>query len=519
MSDAFDKEDGYTNEFHEPDNGDVFTPVDSELPPSLEVPEPELFVPDQPKVNFTQERRASGEPIKDTAPVMSIIQESYKNVNQVLERNDALLTAMHAGQLVTDEHDELWMAHLFAGLNHIELENTPVGATERPESHWRDGVTLTGAPKLMRPGRPQQRFDRNKRNSKEAALAYLNYKAGLGGNYETFLPHSGIWVRLRRPSLSEIVAMQTELQSLRLKLGNETKGLAFSHASFRMLDAVTDLAINCVVASNRQYNTPTDLEEEMSIFDESLLHHALAAVMYPDGFNYSVPCIADPDNCNGVTQFKMNMSNIVFYDDAVFTQEQRRFIAKQFTPGSDADFKAYRDAFSVGGTKIQWLDDIGIRLAPPSIAKRRASAKIWYDTLIEMSKGAFNESPDGNQRYEYIRRLQHATKATQYSHWIEAIYERDDEAANLEDQMFTDDQDIIIDFISSTISEHEYFERFVEGVNNFANEAIIGLCALPSHNCTECNKPQGIAYNERLPHLVPLDMLATFFTLAAQRVA
>lgn len=518
--DSFDSNDDYTSVYLTKDSEtSVSVEASGEMPPSLEVTEKKIFKPDQPKVNFEQERKAHGPAIEKTNPIISYIQESYRNVNKVLERNEKLLEAMHSGELVTNDHDDIWLANLFAGLNNISLDDTPLGATERKDTMWRDGVAIEGQNRLLRPGRPAQAYDKTKKNSKESALAYLSWKAGMGGNYETFLPHSGIWIRLRRPSLGEIVAMQTELQSLRVRLGNDTKGLAFSHASFRMLDAVTDLALSCVVASNRQYSTPSDLEEELSIFDESLLHHALASVMYPDGFNYSVPCIADPDNCNGVTQFKMNMSNVVFYDDAIFTKEQRRFIAKRFNPATADDFKAYREAFTIGHSKVTWMGNVGIKLSPPSIAKRRVSAKLWYDTLIEMSKGAFNESPEGNQRYEYIRRLQHATKATQYSHWVDAIYLQDEEASSLDDQFFTDDQEIIMGFISSTISEHEYFDMFVEHVNEFSNESIIGVCALPSHNCTECKSPQGLAYNERLPHLVPLDILATFFTLAAQRVA
>lgn len=515
--DQFEADDEYSNTFIEQ--------MDDEATPGLEAPVDDaeeakpLFKPDQPFVNFVSTRKPCGTPIKGQKPVMSYIQESFKTVNKMLELNSKLLDAMHSGQMVTDTHDVQWMATLFAGLNNISLDDTPLGATSRPNSLWKDGISIQGTETLMRPGRPAQAYDKSKKNSKEAALAYLSYRSGMGGNYETFLPHCGQWIRLRRPALGEVVAMQTELQSLRVRLGNDTKGLAFSHASFRMLDAVTDLALNCVVASNRQYTTPSDLEHEMSIFDECILHHALAAVMYPDGFNYSVPCIADPDNCNGVTEFKMNMSNVIYYDDAIFTNEQRRFIAKGFKPATEEEFKAYRDAFTIGHAKVIWMDDVGIKLAPPTIAKRRVSAKLWYDTLIEMSKGAFNESPEGNQRYEYIRRLQHATKATQYSHWVEAIYLKDEEATTLEDQLFTDDQEIIMEYISSTISEHEYFDRFVDLVNDYSNESIIGIVALPSHNCPDCNKPQGLTFNERLPHLVPLDMLATFFTLAAQRVS
>lgn len=521
--DQFDKDDNYTNEFmEEAASGLTPTPETQGMPPSLEVNVPDdepIFRPDQPKVVFTAERKANGAPREGEDSVLSYVAENFQTLNKVLERNSELLDAMRKGQLTNTSMDVEWLATLITGLNNISLDSAPTGALSRGESHWRDGISIPGFDKLIRPGRPAQKYDRNKRNSKEDALAYLSYRSGMGGTYETFLPHAGIWVRLRRPSLGEVVSMQTELQSIRVKLGNDTKGLAFSHASFRMLDAVTDLAVSCITASNRQYKTATDLEDEISIFDECILHHALAAVMHPDGFNYSVPCIADPRNCSGVTQFKMNMSNVVWYDDAVFTTEQRKHLAKRFQPATNEEFETYRKSFSIGAPKVFWMGEIGVKLTPPSVAERRTAAKLWYDTLIEMSQGAFNESPEGNQRFDYIRRLQQATKATQYSHWVSAIYIKDEEATDFEDQMFTEDPEIIMEYISSTISEHEYFDIFVEQVNAYSNESIIGVIALPSHNCPTCSSPQGITFNERLPHLVPMDMLATFFTLAAQKVS
>lgn len=523
--DRFDEEDSYKNEFTETMSAvpaEATVGLGDAMPPDLSVPEPEpqtLYKPYQQPVNFTAERKANGTPVEGETSLISYVCENFATINAVLERNNELLESMRKGQLTNTKHDIPWLATLISGLNSVTLDETPTGALYRTESHWRDGVSIPGVDKLIRPGRPAQKFDKAKRHSKEDALAYLSYRSGMGGTYETFLPHSGIWIRLRRPSLGEVVAMQTELQSIRVQLGNDTKGLAFSHASFRMLDAVTDLAMSCVTGSNRQYKTASDLESEISIFDECVLHHALAAVMYPDGFNYSVPCIADPNACSGVVQFKMNMSNVVWYDDSVFTNDQRKFIAKKFQPGTQEDFDAYRKAFSIGNPKVFWMGEVGVKLTPPSVAERRVAAKLWYDTLVEMSQGAFNESPDGNQRFEYIRRLQQATKATQYAHWVSAIYLKDEEATDFEDQLFTDDPEIIMEYISSTISEHEYFDLFVEKVNGYANESIIGIIALPSHNCPTCSSPQGLTFNERLPHLVPIDMLTTFFTLAARKVS
>ncbi len=525
--DQFDQDDNYRNEFMEPPRIPEFPADVAPVPDALEPEGEEPWTPEFPAQNFVAERSDAGTPIEGEDPIMSYVRESFSTINKVLERNNELLEAMRTGQMTNSNTDIRWLATLITGLNNIDLNDAPVGALSRAGSRWTDGVAPIegwehGGPKLVRAGRPAQKYARGQRQSKEAALAYLSYRSGMGGTYETFLPHSGIWVRLRRPSLGEVVAMQTELQSLRVQLGNDTKGLAFSHANFRMLDAVTDLAVSCITASNRQYKTPADLESEISIFDESILHHALATVMYPNGFNYSVPCIADPSSCNGVTDFKMNMSNVIWYDDSVFTKEQRKFIAKRLTPSTEDEFAEYRKQFSIGNPKIFWLNDIGIKIAPPSVAERRIAAKLWYDTLIEMSQGAFNEPPEGERRLEYIKRLQTATKATQYAHWVSAIYLKDEgneDIVDIEDLLFTDDAEIIMEFISSTISEHEYFDAFVEQVNAFSNESIIGVVAMTSHNCPVCEKPQGVAFNKRLPHLVPIDMLATFFTLAARRVS
>lgn len=528
----FDAEDNYTNDFlsdnpPEPgeENGQEAPDDDSDdgddAADNQEETEEvkELWTPNIREFKSVIERRAAGTPLAKENPILSYFGENYEIVNEVITRNESLLKAFRSGDLTMNDKDRLWMATFIAALSNADLNEAPNKALYRPESVWRDGIGNPAAEKHpLRPGRPQQKFDKNRRQSKEDTLAYLSYRSGQGGTYETFLPHSGIWVRLRRPALSEVVAMQTNLQAIRLKLGNETKGLAYSHASFKMINAITDLAVSCIVGSNRQYTTPSDLENEISIFDETILHHALAAVMYPDGFNYNVPCIADPDKCNAITEFKMNMSNIVFYDDAVFTKEQRKFIAKRFAPATEEDFANYRSSFSIGGPKVIWLDQVGIKLAPPSISERRIAANLWHDTLVQMTSGAFNEAPEESQRWAYISRLRDVTQATQLAHWVKAIYLLDPDAVDFEDQLFTDDPEILMEYVSSTLSEAEFYDQFRDAVLQYVNDGVIALVAKPSHQCEHCKSPQGEAFYKRMPHLVPIDMLSTFFTLAARKV-
>lgn len=485
--------------------------------PAQEI-ERDTYVPDQKPVNFLNERKPSVAPIPDKNPSLAFIRENPNTIIDVLNRCNDVLKLMQEGKMAESTRDQLWLASISSGMRHTSLETSPYGALEREGSYWRDGIDA-GGQRLERPGTPQQINDRTRKVSKESQLAYLNSRSGQGASFEAFLPRSGIWVRMRQPTLDELVTLQTELQALKLNLGAETKGASYSHADFIMLDLITNLALSCVIGSNKSFNTPADLENEITLFDEVALHHGLASTLYIDGFNYSNPCIADPDKCSSVTQFKMNMANIIYYDNNVFSADQKKFIAKRFQPATDDDFKAYREAFSIGNAKVIWLDNIGLKLAEPTIAARKRSGRQWYDGLVEMSQGVFNEPPHGNSRLAYIQKLKKSTIATQYSHWVVAIYDKDDDAVNFEDQLYSDDPELILEYMKGTLSTPEFSTRFADAITNFCNESIIVIVGLVSHNCEVCNSVQGKAFNERLPHISPIDMVITFFTLAGRKVA
>lgn len=534
MHDGFEAKDNYVDPDWGQESRDTYVepeqPQEDELLPEVgvipndelivpdQVVDREIYIPEQTAVNFLNERKPFSEAIPDKDPVLAFIRENPNTIANVLNRCNDVLTAMHEGRYAETDRDKRWLAAIVSGMKHTSLEESPNGAFEREGSYWRDGIEDPAQAKLTRPGPPKQANDRSRKTSKENQLAYLNSRSGQGGTYESFLPRSGLWVRMRQPTLDELVTLQTELQALKLNLGAETKGASYSHADFLMLDLITTLALQCVIGSNKTFNTPADLEHEITLFDEPLLHHGLAATLYPGGFNYCNPCIADPDVCSAVETWKMNMSNIIYYDNSVFNAEQKKFIAKRFHPASDADFETYRTSFGTGNPEVIWLDNIGLKLAEPTVASRRMSGKQWYDGLVEMSQGVFNEPPHGNSRLAYIRKLKDATTATQYSHWVTAIYDKDEDAVDFEDQLFSDDPELILEYMKGTLSTPEYSERFATAVANYCNKSIIGIVGLVSHNCSVCSTPQGVAFNTRLPHIVPIDMVITFFTLAGRKV-
>ncbi len=495
---------------------------DSDQEESAEPLKGEELVIDQAVVNFETLRdvaKRNGAELKPSDYKLAFILENPKTVTAILDRYDDFLKKLGSEQFVPKKEDVSWYESLVLGLHYTNNTDCPIGATEREGSKWTQGIYGNDKSILLRPGRPAQRIEKNKRYTKEELITYLSRKSGGGGTYDAFLPTSGLWLRLREPSLAEVVAMLTEIDQTTVKVGMQTKGLMFSNASAVPANAVTALALSCVISANVNFTTPTDLEELISVLDEPILQHALAAVMHPEGFDYKVPCIADIANCSATIEFKAIMSSIVWYDNLAFTSEQRKLASRRFArPSTKEEILAYKEQFSIGNDKVFWFGDIGVKLSIPSVYQRRVYVDEWIEALTDMTSGAFNEAPDGPNRRAYIDRLNEATKAAQFGQWVKGIYERTEDAISEEDMMITDDPEIIKDFLSNVLSRENNIEKFFEAVTKFSNESILGIVALPSHQCPECNGSQGNVLNDRFPHLVPIEVLPVFFTLAGRKV-
>lgn len=507
----------------EPVEEELAPVVEPEINQTLEATEDIQVEINQPAINFETERpTCTTNPPKDsdTDFNLAFIAENPKTTEKIIEAYGSILEKLTSEEIVLSEKDREWIRNLTLGLQFTSNNEAPIGATSREGSKWTQGIRSNNDI-LMRPGRPAQRIDRSgaKRYSKEEILSYLGRQAGGGGTYDVMLPCSGLWLRLREPSLSEVVTLITEIEQIKTNVGLDSKGLAFSNTQAVAASNITNLALECVIAANVNFTTSGDLEELISVLDEPILHYALAAVMYPDGFNYKVPCIANVNSCSEVIEFKMNMSNIIWYDNLKFTKEQRRLLERKFSRISTLEeLEKYREDFLIGDDKIFWINKIGVKLAIPNLYQRRVYVDAWIESLVEMSSHIFNESNEGMKRTNYINKLNEATKALHYGQWVKGLYEQDETSSDVEDQLISDDPEVIKSFLSDVMSREGMVEKFFDSVAKFSNESITGLVALPSHDCPSCKGTQGNVLNERFPHLVPIDVIPVFFTLAGRKV-
>lgn len=487
-------------------------PATFEKPADSKVGEDGIYRPVQPKVNYVETRTLSNPKVDGKPVVLSLLRESPRTFQSLLEERESFFALLGTKSIPETEDEKLWQTALWDAMQNTTMEETPLRATERAESLWVQ--ELTYGESRVRSGRPKQK-PTHARSSRPEIHSFLTKESGLGGTHDALLPHSGVWIRLRVPTLQEVINMQSSLVQKRVQLGKETKGLALSNAGAVMMNVINDLALNCVIGSNAKYRTPSDLEQQISSLDEPFLHSALASAMYSDGFNYSHPCIADVEKCSATIEAHLNMLDLQWYDQNSFTEAQLQHLMKRFNACEDEALDTYRQAFSRGGPRIVWFGRIGVQLEVPTIAERRTAGDAWIRSIVDMTQGAFNEAPHEANRSALIERLARASTARQYAQWVTQIHHREDEQAEI--KFITDDRVAIDDYLNDILSDGTYSEQFFAAVTKYIDDSLVGLVAIPSFNCTQCNTPQASVFHERMPHLIPLDTVTTFFTLAARK--
>jgi hypothetical protein len=486
---------------------------DDEPQETPEDDKPIPFTPEQKKVNFRIDRPVDSERLPAATAVISFMRENPETFEEILKVHERFFSDVESGEITQEQSDLKWLETLQNAIEHVDMNATPRRATYREGSQWVQFFEHNG--RKIGPSRPK--IVLSDKPAKSDLLAYLTRKSGMGATHEFPMPHTGIWIRLRTPTNTEVANMIQRLQNIAVRLGRATKGQGFSNRIAVYNNALTDLSMQCITHTNMAASTPGDIEHRLSALDEPILHHALASTMFPGGFNYRHTCIADPSKCNHVEEAKLDMFALTWFDITQLVDRQKDILHSRFSRQLRAEeLDQYAQDTTLGRKPIKWFDDIGIRLRVPSVAERRDSGNRWIDGVVEASHSAFNEAPGDANRNAYIDRLGAITGARQYSHWVDAIYQREDATAT--EELLTEDEEVIDEYLSNVMSDKKYAAAFEAAVLQFIDDTILCMVAIPSWNCSMCDSPMATKFHERFEHLIPLDVVSTFFTLAGQKV-
>lgn len=485
-------------------------------------------LPQNKQIDFDVKRKTTRDfkPNEDQSMPVAIMREAYDNVEAVLEQNTRIIRMLAANEEaltklrekqrrpIQENEGSPWLRNLTSSFVHVPSGGFHQRTLNRDDAVWRQQLEHEGRP--VRPGFPVQKLTGNN-HSDEEIIAHIQRKKGIGAPHDTILPYSGFKVRFKPAMLSDFTRLQYILSQLRVNLGNQTKGMAFSNISQTLKSAVVDFCLEFVTDANIDYKTPSDIKERIYTPDQDIFIWGFACTLYPNGFPYSHSCLSDP--CTHVVNEIMNLHNLFWLDSHSLTRKQTALLSRGFNnPLTDAELTEYHNEHSRGNKRIFWFEDgTGLELKVPTLLEYEIAGKNWIDNIIKLTSTAFSEPAHGSQRSKYIDTLSMATTAQQYSHWVNAIYDQGSDDGS-EPVFLTDRREGVEKALGSIFSEEEYLETFFDEVTKFIDDSIVGVIAVDSFDCPSCETPLADNFHERFPHLVALDVLSTFFTLRSRKL-
>jgi hypothetical protein len=343
----------------------------------------------------------------------------------------------------------------------------------------------------------------------ERAVLRLRHLTGQGSVYQVPLWHSGFWVTFKAPSDGAILELQRRIMQEKIDLGRHVHGLAFSNHSVYTAGWMTDFALNHIYDTNIKDIAPEQLRELIVSLDLPSVFWGIACVQWPNGFKYAQACANDPSKCQEVVRELIDVTKLQWCDQRVLTPWQVSHMASRNKKVTLDQIEKYRSEFVVGKPRVVELaPGVKATLKVPTVADYLTSGNKWVGAIVQMIDKAFSLSPEDGQRNQFITEQGQASTMRQFGHWLQEL-----ELPG--DQKITDQETLEMS-LDSLSGKEKIVDNFLNAVGKFMDEATSCVIAIPTHDCPKCGHKRG-SNLPRYPHLLPLDVMATFFILLGQK--
>lgn len=412
-----------------------------------------------------------------------------------------------------DQQSRNWAANILKG-----MQNTPgdlaalrtLGKTDRSYSQTieRNGVVLQPKYQKFKPGNSGVMEG-------DSAIMRLASHRKLGTICKIPLYNTGIWITLRSPSEPSILDLFKNITQDKTDLGRRSYGLSFSSVTTIFTDNVVSFALEQLYSTNLKLEPGVDLKEIISCNDIPAICLGLAAVIWPNGFNYSRSCIADPASCRHVSSGKVNITNMLIVDNTVLTDWQITHMSKTSNNTvSLSDVKRYKDELVDRQNKVVTIDENQLKATSvtyrvPDISQYLQDGYRWINELAQMAEKALTKDATNGSRGEYVTQQGLASVLRQYSHWVEEI--------NYGDAI--KDRETIDTSLTWLSSDDDFRTPFLKETEKFIGHSSITAIGIPVYTCPSCkriNKVDGVT--DRFSEAIPIDVYQVFFHLVEQRI-
>lgn len=500
-----------------PDPADVPHVVLGGNVPTADIPEDTLSGdPAGPLESLLEEERPKRKPLPDST---TVVQESPVFLPLGAEFNPDGITMAVPGasedemaealnnmpniELGATEEGRDWMAAAQAGYRNTTPRNMLASTGDREGSRWEQTVKSERGP--IGAARPRSSDNDGVKLKGEAAVLAIRQAIGLGGVIRIPLWHSGFHITLKTPTDAAILELERRITEEKVLLGRMTNGMLFSNTSVFIASYLVDFAM--------QHLFETSLKNKENIADKIVSHDiqhlawGLATAIWPSGFQYVRSVLGETDAQNKVLRDKIAIGKLQWTDTSQLSKWQINHMSSVMSGSmTDDAIKKYREEFlNQTPRKVEINDKLSITLKVPSLAEHITSGQKWVNSIVVMTDKVFGMEQDVDERNQYIYEQGQATYMRQYGHWIESI-----EFGN---GTSIEDTETIDETISALSSDDVIRNKFVEATTKYIEDTTVSMIAVPTVAASEEQK------YPRWPHLLPIDAMATFFTLLGQKVS
>jgi hypothetical protein len=413
------------------------------------------------------------------------------------------LESLSQGDQKSVAKDDKWIAAAGMGIHHQPRLDMYDKMSERDGSKWRQVIPFQG--RALGVSKPKIDDGDMAVLKGEAALLRTQAYMGLGGQYRVPLWNSGFWITLKTPGEDAILELDRKLAEEKISLGRATAGLLFSNASVFIVDHVTQFVLAHMVSSTLKDSSRENIARRISIHDIQHMAWGMACSIWPNGFQYARAILGETPDKNKVVEGKINVSKLQWIDMGNLTDWQIKHMSN-ITIGAmtNDDLDRYQKEFTIRGERrIQLRENVHVNLGVPSIEEHLLSGQKWVNNIVTMTNRVFGMDQDDADRNQYVTNQGKATLLRQYGHWVKSVELGNATVTDLETiegqlDLFSAD-DVARDLIMNEVIK-------------YAEDTTVAFIAVPTVDEREEEK------FPRMPHLLPIDALTTFFTLLRQKL-
>ena len=359
------------------------------------------------------------------------------------------------------------------------------------------------APKLVREGKvilgtPTPR----KASGKGAVVSGADAKAAFairsGRMKRVVLYNSGFTIDITQPDLFALNAFLDRAHDETNAYGRQLGAYFYYFDSLMIKEAIIDLITPLILNSSlKNWNQGQTLLRNIKIVDLRLILHAVGALMFPEGFNYTHICTNPNGKCSHQEELLIDLNKLVRHDFRKLPEDCIQYMSRQETATHQA-LSEYQSKLGFDGREIRY-ENWGFTMQVPSIVDILEYGKTFNGTLL--SNVFVNDSSAVLKALMFSYYRIHTPFVSKLT-----LYDTDGSV-----DLVTTDRDTISDTLS-VLQEKDKKRVLNTAIDQFIAESEVSHICYPTAPCPSCGYKPGSGY-------YTVDPERTFFTQAVMKLS